>query len=48
MFAQEVRRDGALLLDATVRVAALNASDFRPRAIPEALLRELQALQGVE
>lgn len=48
VFAQEVRRDGALLLDATVRVAALNASDFRPRAIPEALLRELQALQGVE
>ncbi len=48
VFAQEVRRDGALLLDASVRVAALNASDFRPRAIPEALLRELQALQGVE
>jgi acyl-CoA thioester hydrolase len=48
VFAQQVRRDGALLLDATVRVAALNASDFRPRAIPEALLRELQALQGVE
>lgn len=48
VFAQEVRRDGALLLDASVRVAALNASDFRPRAIPEPLLRELQALQGVE
>src|SRR5690606_33914803 len=48
VFAQEVRRDGALLLDATVRVAALNASDILPRAIPEPLLRELRALQGVE
>jgi len=48
VFAQEVRRDGALLLDATVRVAALKASDFRPCAIPADLLRELQALQGVE
>ncbi len=35
--AQEVRRDGVLLLDAEVRVAALSASDFRPRAIPQPL-----------
>ena len=48
VFAQEVRRDGALLLDATVRVAALSGSDFRPRPIPGPLLRELQALQDIE
>jgi len=48
VFAQEVRRDGDLLLDATVRVAALAGSDFRPRPIPGPLLRELQALQAVE
>ena len=48
VFAQEVRREGDLLLDATVRVAALSGSDFRPRPIPGPLLRELQALQGIE
>ena len=48
VFAQQGRRDGALLLDATVRVAALSGSDFRPRPIPGPLLRELQALQGIE
>ena len=48
VFGQEVRRDGALLLDATVRVAALGGSDFRPRAIPEPLWRELGALQDIE
>jgi acyl-CoA thioester hydrolase len=42
---QSVRRDGVLLLDAEVRVAALNASDFRPRAIPDALYGELKALE---
>ncbi len=39
---QEVRRDGALLLDAEVRVAALRASGFKPLAIPEALYLELK------
>jgi len=45
VFVQEVRRDGVLLLEAEVRVAALNASDFRPRAIPEPLHAELTALE---
>lgn len=40
---QSIRRDGALLLEAEVRVAALNASDFRPRAIPSPLYDELKA-----
>src|SRR5690606_6061617 len=31
---QDVRRDGALLLDAEVKLAALDAGDFRPRGIP--------------
>ena len=48
VFAQEVRRGDALLLDATVRVAALGGSDFRPKPIPEPLLRELNALPGIE
>ena len=48
VFGQEVRRDGVLLLEATVRVAALNGSDFRPRAIPGSLQRELAALQDIE
>lgn len=45
--AQEVRRDGVLLLDAEVRVAALSAGDFRPRAIPQPLLDELRALESL-
>ena len=40
---QSIRRDGALLLEAEVRVAALNASDFRPRAIASPLYDELKA-----
>ena len=43
--AQAIRREGQLLLDAEVRVAALNASDFRPRAIPDMLYDELKALE---
>jgi hypothetical protein len=31
-----------------VRVAALGGSDFRPKPIPEPLLRELNALPGIE
>lgn len=45
VLAQQIRRNGELLLDAEVRVAALNASDFRPRAIPEALHDELKSLE---
>ncbi|WP_233263159.1 tol-pal system-associated acyl-CoA thioesterase [Cognatiluteimonas profundi] len=45
VLAQTVLRDGLLLLDAEVRVAALGASDFRPRAIPDALYDELKSLE---
>lgn len=48
VFAQAIRRDGQLLLTATVRVAALDAGDFRPRAIPPPLLEQLQALEQPE
>ena len=45
VFAQAIHRDGhrdgTLLLDAEVRVAALRASDFRPRPIPQALHDDL-------
>ena len=44
MIAQEVRRDGVLLLDAEVRIAALQATSFRPRAIPEPLYQALNRL----
>jgi len=44
VFAQEIRRDGTLLLSATVRVAALDAQAFRPRAIPQPLHDRLMAL----
>ncbi|MDH5822260.1 tol-pal system-associated acyl-CoA thioesterase [Luteimonas sp. RD2P54] len=43
VFEQAVERDGERLLDARVRVAALDAGGFRPRGIPEALYRELAA-----
>jgi acyl-CoA thioester hydrolase len=45
VIAQAIRRGSVLLLDAEVRVAALNASDFRPRGIPDALYGELKALE---
>jgi acyl-CoA thioester hydrolase len=45
VFAQEIRRDGALLLDAEVRVAALDAGGFRPRPIPEPLYAQLKTLE---
>lgn len=47
VFVQQVRREGELLLAATVRVAALDPQSFRPRAIPQPLLDELTALQTV-
>lgn len=45
VIAQTVERDGVRLLDAEVRIAALRASDFRPRPIPDALYPQLKALQ---
>ena len=48
VFAQDVRRGDDLLLSATVRIAVLAASTFRPRPIPESLLRELTALQDIQ
>lgn len=45
VFAQEIRRDGEVLVAAEVRVAALNAGDFRPRAIPETLYDRLKSLE---
>ena len=44
VLAQAIRRDGVLLLEAEVRVAALSASGFRPRAIPPPLHDELNVL----
>ena len=41
VFAQSILRGDELLLDAEVRCAALEASTFRPRAIPETLYQEL-------
>lgn len=47
---QSILRDGELLLDAEVRCAALDASTFRPRGIPDALYLHLNRLveSGVE
>lgn len=44
VIAQAIRRGSELLLDAEVRVAALSASGFRPRPIPQPLHDELHAL----
>jgi acyl-CoA thioester hydrolase len=35
---QTIRRGETLLLDAEVRVACVAAADFRPRAVPDALV----------
>ena len=45
VFHQAIRRDGVTLLDAEVRVAALGASGFRPRPLPQALHDELARLE---
>ncbi len=45
VIAQTIRRDGEVLIDADVRVAALSAADFRPRAIPALLYEELKSLE---
>src|SRR5687768_16556242 len=42
---QSIDCDGKRLLDAEVRVAALGAADFRPRAMPTALHDALKALE---
>ena len=41
---QRIERAGTVLVEARVRIAALRASDFRPRPIPDALLTELKSL----
>jgi acyl-CoA thioester hydrolase len=44
-FAQEIYRGaigGELLLSGTIRVACLDAATFRPRPIPDFLLKEMQ------
>lgn len=46
VLAQAVRRDGELLLEAEVRLAALGAADFRPRPVPAALYDELKRLEN--
>ncbi len=45
VFVQEVRRGDEVLLTAQVRVAALDAAGFRPRAIPQALYEQLKSLE---
>ncbi len=46
VIAQEILRDGTRLLDAQVRVAALDADTFKPRPIPDALYEQLESLQS--
>lgn len=43
-FAQEIRRtdDGELLCSARVKVACVDAGNFRPRALPETLMTEIR------
>ena len=45
VFDQAVLRDSVILLTAQVRVAALDAGGFRPRAIPAGLHTQLKALE---
>ncbi len=45
---QAIDRDGTRLLDAEVRVAALGASDFLPRAIPASLYEILKSLEATQ
>lgn len=48
LFVQEIRRDDALLLAAEVRVAALNAGDFRPCAIPDTIHARFKSLETTD
>lgn len=45
VFVQSVERGEETLLTAEVRVAALSASGFRPKPVPDALYVELKALE---
>ena len=45
VFAQEIRRGDKPLLSATVRIAVLAASTFRPRPLPDALYDTLKDLE---
>ncbi|GAB3335007.1 tol-pal system-associated acyl-CoA thioesterase [Marilutibacter aestuarii] len=45
VFAQEVRRGDEVLVVAQVRIAALDAAGFRPRAIPQPLYDQLKSLE---
>lgn len=42
LFAQAVWRDDELLVDAKVRVACVNQSDFKPQRLPAELLQRLR------
>jgi acyl-CoA thioester hydrolase len=44
VLAQRIERDGALLVEAKVKIAALRASSFRPRPLPDSLLSQLKPL----
>lgn len=44
VLAQRILRDGALLVEARVRVAALAAASFRPKPIPPELSSDLKSL----
>ncbi len=46
VMAQQIHRGELLLIEATVRVAALLASSFRPRSIPQSLQSELKLFVG--
>lgn len=46
VIAQQVRRGDAVLIDAQVRVAAVGATDFRPRGLPDVLYNVLKPLQS--
>ena len=47
-FAQEVRRatSAELLVSATVRIACLDAVEFRPRPLPDIVLQEIAGFGG--
>ena len=44
LLSQRIQRDGVLLVEANVKIAALRASNFRPCPLPESLLLQLKPL----
>lgn len=48
VFVQSIHRGDERLLEATVRVAALDAAGFRPQAIPSPLYEQLKLLEQPE